>query len=230
MRYILAFLFGAGCGAGGTLLWLRKDVKKELESREMAQNCDEVPFTVGEGTDSGNEAKAAVGPENGLKHEDEVSVKAKKDEKIAYHKIVGQYKDATSTILQAAKDNPVSVRPRDEDLFAPSVAPIPEIQKPKASEEYADCVPISRADFKEENGNEKEQYVYFRGDRIMSTENGTIIPNPAVLVGTEWEKYIGQDAERTAFIRNPNLVTDYEIYVEDGLYEDEFGTAYLRED
>ena len=31
MKNVLIFLFGAGLGVGGTLLWLRKDIKKDLE-------------------------------------------------------------------------------------------------------------------------------------------------------------------------------------------------------
>ena len=211
MRYILAFLFGAGCGAGGMLLWLRKDIRKELDSRETPQNCDEVPFTMGEGTDSGNNAESHREAKNGLRSENEVSVNARKDEKIAYHKIITE-----------TKENPIPVKPREEDLFP---------KKSEPPEEFVDTVPISKEDFKDEdNGNEKERYVYFRGDHIMSTENGTIIANPATLVGTTWENYIGDYAPRTAYIRNPNLVTDYEIIVEDGLYEDEYGSEYLRED
>ena len=210
MRYILAFLFGAGCGAGGMLLWLRKDIRKELDSRETPQNCDEVPFTMGEGTDSGNNTESLREAKNGLRSENEISVNARKDEKIAYHKIVTE-----------TKENPIPVKPREEDLFP---------KKAEPPEEFVDAVPISKEDFKADDNNEKEHLVYFRGDHIMSTENGTIIANPAMLVGTTWENYIGDYAPRTAYMRNPNLVTDYEIMVEDGLYEDEYGSEYLRED
>ena len=192
------------------LLWLRKDIKKELDSRETPQNCDEVPFTMGEGTDSGNSTESHREAKNGLKSENEVSVNARKDEKIAYHKIVTE-----------TKENPIPVKPREEDLFP---------KKAEPPEEFVDAVPISKEDFKADDDNEKEHLVYFRGDRIMSTENGTIIANPATLVGTTWENYIGDYAPRTAYMRNPNLVTDYEIMVEDGLYEDEYGSEYLRED
>ena len=217
MKYILSFLFGAACGAGGMLLWLRKDIKKELESRETAEKCDEMPFTMGKGKDSGNEQKSLREAKNGLRSENEKAVNTRNDVKIAYHKIV-----------QDAKENAVPVMPRDDELF--TKAAVPDIPKPESPQEFVDVIPISKDDFKEDNGNEKEQYVYFRGDHIMASENGTIIPNPAMLVGTEWEKYIGDYAKNTAYVRNPNLVTDYEIIVDDGLYEDEYGSEYLRED
>ena len=90
---------------------------------------------------------------------------------------------------------------------------------------------IDEDDFMRNDANEKERLVYYRGDRIMATESGTIITNPAMLVGVTWENCVGNYADRTAFIRNSKLVTDYEIYVEDGLYTDEYGDENnLRED
>ena len=65
----------------------------------------------------------------------------------------------------------------------------------------------------------------------MCTENGTIYPNPADIVGAAWEQSVGKYAENTAFIRNKRNLTDYEIYVEDGLYTDEYGDENnFRED
>jgi hypothetical protein len=57
----------------------------------------------------------------------------------------------------------------------------------------------------------------------MCTENGTKIERPALLVGGEWENCVGNYANRTAFIHNGRLNMDYQIYVEDGFYADEFG-------
>jgi hypothetical protein len=93
------------------------------------------------------------------------------------------------------------------------------------------CFEIDEEDFLHNDANEKERYVYYRGDRIMATENGTIITNPAMFVGTMWENCVGNYANNTAFIRNSRLNTDFEIYVEDGLYSDEYGDELnLRED
>ena len=71
---------------------------------------------------------------------------------------------------------------------------------------------------------EKERLIYFKGDKVMATEDGTIIPKPFTLIGGEWENCVGNYADGTAFLRNSNLVTDYEVYVEEGMYEDEFGS------
>ena len=217
MKYILTFLFGGACGAGAMLLLFRKEIKKELESRETAENCDEMPFTMGEGNDSEKDTKSLREAKNGLRSENDAVMAVRKDTKIAYHKIV-----------QETKDNSIPVTPRDEDLF--KKADVPDVIKAEPPEEFVDAIPISKDEFKEDNGNEKEQYVYFRGDHIMATESGKIIPNPAMLIGPSWENYIGDYAKNTAYIRNPNLVTDYEILVDDGLYEDEYGSDYLRED
>ena len=83
-------------------------------------------------------------------------------------------------------------------------------------------VEIDDEEYLHNHDYEKEKLVYFRGDHIMCNENGTIYP-PYQLVGDDWENYVGNHAFNTAFIRNNRLLTDYEIYVEDGLYEDEYG-------
>jgi hypothetical protein len=82
---------------------------------------------------------------------------------------------------------------------------------------------INKDDYVNDKTYEKDLLVYYRGDRIVSTENGTVITNPAILIGTDWERLIGIYAPNTAFVRNNRLVTDYEIYVEEGSYTDEYG-------
>ena len=85
--------------------------------------------------------------------------------------------------------------------------------------------------FMHDHSNEKERLVYYRGDRVLCTENGTILSTPAEIVGVLWEQSVGKYADNTAFVRNKRLVTDYEIYVEDGLYTEEFGDENnFRED
>ena len=112
--------------------------------------------------------------------------------------------------------------------------PVPVMENGSGdSAESADggCFEIDIDDFMHDDSNEKVRLVYYRGDRIMATENGTILTNPAMFVGTTWENCVGNYADHTAFIRNARLVTDYEIYVEDGLYTDEYGDeSLLRED
>ena len=139
MKYILTFLFGGVCGAGAMLLLFRKEIKKELESRETAEKCDEMPFTMGEGNDSGNDTKSLREAKNGLRSENDAAIAARKDAKIAYHKIV-----------QETKENSIPVTPRDEDLF--KKADVPDVIKAEPPKEFVDAIPISKDEFKEDNG------------------------------------------------------------------------------
>lgn len=92
-------------------------------------------------------------------------------------------------------------------------------------------VEIDMDTFMHDKSFEKERLVYFQGDRVLCNENGTIFPNPAELVGVMWEQGVGRFADNTSFIRNKRLVTDYEIYVENGLYTEEYGDENIfRED
>ena len=192
MKNLLIFLFGAACGAGGTMLWLRKDIKKELKRIDSERKAaSDVPFIVGEQEPEKNER---------------TQVKAQ------YRQVVNQY-NVTAEPEDKMEENDIS---DVESSFSETDGGIFEI----------DC-----DTFMHDHSNEKVRLVYFREDRIMSEENGTVITNPAMLVGGQWESCVGNYADRTAFIRNPRLVTDYEIYVEDGLYEDEYGVEdNYRED
>lgn len=192
MKNLLIFLFGAACGAGGTMLWLRKDIKNELKRIDSERKAaSDVPFVVGEQEPENNE-RAKV--------------------KAQYRQVVNQY-NVTAEPEDKMEENDIS---DVEGSFSETDGGIFEI----------DC-----DTFMHDHSNEKVRLVYFRGDRIMSEENGTVITNPAMLVGGQWESCVGNYADRTAFIRNPRLVTDYEIYVEDGLYEDEYGVEdNYRED
>lgn len=90
---------------------------------------------------------------------------------------------------------------------------------------------IDMETFMYDKSNAKERLVYYQGDKVLCTENGTIYPNPAEMIGVMWQQCIGKYADNTAFIRNKRLVTDFEIYVEDGLYTDEYGDENnFRED
>lgn len=209
MKNLLIFLFGASVGAVGTLFYLRKGIKKQLETIENeAKNS---------GNSGGNgEKKEENSAENDAKEsnipfemkEDGMPNALKETTKVQYNKIV--------------EDN-YRGRP-----------PVPITENGSGDgAEGADggCFEIDIDDFMHDDSNEKVRLVYYRGDRIMATENGTILTNPAMFVGTTWENCVGNYADHTAFIRNARLVTDYEIYVEDGLYTDEYGDeSLLRED
>lgn len=185
MKNLLIFLFGAACGVGGTMLWLRKDIKKELNRIETEKKdvADE-PFVVKE-----NDAD-----------------EKRKQVKAQYHDVVNQYTVVKEEDVSDCEDKKEGFDP--DKGFSDTDGGIFEI----------DC-----DEFMHDHSNEKVRLVYFRGDKIMCEENGTKIVNPAMLVGGQWESCVGNYADRTAFIRNARGVTDYEIYVEDGLYSDEYG-------
>ena len=201
MKNLLIFLFGAACGAGGTMLWLRKDIKKELKRIDSERKAaSDVPFVVGE-----------LEPEKNKMYADDNKY-LRTQAKAQYHQVVNQY-NVTAEPEDKMEENDIS---DVESSFSETDGGIFEI----------DC-----DTFMHDHSNEKVRLVYFRGDHIMSEENGTVITSPAMLVGGQWESCVGNYADRTAFIRNPRLVTDYEIYVEDGLYEDEYGVEdNYRED
>lgn len=223
MKNILIFLFGAAVGAGGMLLWLRKDIKKELENvKTEAENAENVPFIMDENGTNENK-NSENDSENAAKSEQKtlenpvvgVEFSGYNGPKIPYH-----------TFFQDGSGLPVM--PRDSELFAQNGGSSNEDDDPEAGfvgidETDGGVYEIDKHEFSLNDSYEKERLVYFRGDRIMSTENGEIIANPFILVGGEWEKCVGNYADNTAFIRNSRLVEDYEIFVEDGLYSDEFG-------
>ena len=60
MKNLLIFLFGAACGVGGTLLWLRKDIKKELDNIRIDMREQEMPFSVSDSDAEKSEKKEAV--------------------------------------------------------------------------------------------------------------------------------------------------------------------------
>lgn len=202
MKNLLIFMFGAAFGSVGTLFYLRKGIKKQLEIIENNAKNEKKEANSGSDDDKKegkNESENASVPFE--MKEEGTPVALRESTKINYNRII--------------EDNysgkpPVPVMPR-EDSFSGD------------DETDGGCFEIDEEDFMRDDTTEKERLVYYRGDKIMATESGTIITNPAILVGTTWENCVGNYAERTAFIRNSKLVTDYEIYVEDGLYTDEYG-------
>ena len=210
MKNLLIFLFGAAVGTVGTLFYLRKGIKKQLEVIENnVKNAEKEAAECGSDNEKDGKKETSDNSVPFKMDEENVPMAMKENTKINYNRII--------------EDNyrgkpPVPIMPNDE-YFAGS------------DEADGGCFEIDEDDFMRNDENEKERLVYYRGDRIMATESGTIITNPAMLVGATWENCVGNYADRTAFIRNSKLVTDYEIYVEDGLYTDEYGDENnLRED
>ena len=207
MKNLMIFLFGAAFGSVGTLFYLRKDIKKKLE--EMNNQQETVQNEQKNDDENGSEKDTEESNIPFEMRDEMVSNALRETTKVNYNKILNDnYRGRP----------PVPVTNLESDFQG-------------MDETDGGCFEIDINDFMNDETNEKERLVYFKGDRIMATENGTIITNPAMYVGTMWENCVGNYADRTAFIRNARLVTDYEIYVEDGLYSDEYGDENnFRED
>lgn len=228
MKNTLIFLAGAAIGAASAIIWLRKDIKKRIAEIENSKQEEELPFEVSNSSD--NEAK---NEQNTDENADKVAISdpvdIKKQQKIEYNSIINEVKNADAKALDTQKmppfdvfqerKEPVPIMPRDdfmpnltEEEVEPSVIPRNEI-----------FFEVDRDDFDHDDEYEKKRLVYFSGDHVMCTEAGTIIDNPYLFVGNQWEQYVGHYAEKTAFVRNTRLREDYEIYVENGSYVDEYG-------
>ena len=195
MKNLIIFLFGAAVGAGGAIIWLRKDIQKQLSeirenstANESTKAAEDVPFSV-----------------NDIPRK----VTHKQQEPIQYNKIP-LAKDETMKISSVSDNNGEHVV-EDDPGFA-------------TDETDGGIYEIDMGEFKDNDRYTKDHLVYYRGDKVMATENGTVIKNPFPMIGGNWENCVGNYAERTAFIRNPKMLTDYEIYVEDCMYSDEFGS------
>ena len=239
MRYVLTFLAGALVGAGGTFLWLRKDIRERQEATEKAA---ELPFTMGDNETRENMEKSTrsdSGASEGHSEQgSEEHMATSAQTRVEYHKIMAQVKDdnpVTNDIRKVDLDRQtlqIPLRPRDDVPMEEDPSEVKRELLGYVPEDLNDAIfEIDMDDFMNDDDNEKQHLVFFQGDQIMATEEGSIITNPAILVGTEWNKYVGNYATKTAFVRNPRLVTDYEIYVEEGLYTDEYGPYDIeRED
>lgn len=194
MKELFIFLFGAGCGVGGTLLWLRKDIQKKLD--EIGNGSD-IPFEVSDVNTNKKEDSKERRP-----------VATSEATRVNYNNIISSNYSGT----------PVPVMPREDEEDND-----PEAGFVGSDETDGGIFEIDRESFDDDETFESKRLVYFEGDRVMSTESGTIITNPAMWVGSEWENCVGNYAKNTAFIRNSRLLTDYEIFVEEGLYTDEYG-------
>lgn len=215
MKNLLIFLFGAAVGAAGTFIYFRKDIKEELKNAEnmssdgsmKGENGEEEPFIVDENGQKTEKIVAAGSVIEGSRG----AIKAK----IPYNTLFQGSENTSGGIFSDPRESGIFSQTRDDED--------PEAGFIGNDETDGGVFEIDKEDFNADDGYEQERLVYYRGDRIMCTEDGTIVTNPFILVGGEWDKCVGNYADHTAFIRNSRLVTDYEIFVEDGLYSDEYG-------
>lgn len=237
MKYVFSFIFGAAVGAGVTLVVLHKEIKKQLA--EISKNS------------AAGSAEASQSPVNGSNSNDEPFTVSDNVEK----------KDAAESKFEASTEKPVAVQEqtyvRYENLIRDNYGG--EVQNPsknieniqKREEEDAGmgkAKEVAQEIFDDVNGNHwtaiddeefdnnpgfnKDKLVFYEADRVLATENGTVIENGYLLIGNDWEEEVGHYGFRTAYIRNNKSATDYEIYVEACAYADEWGTegAPLVED
>lgn len=230
MKNLLIFLFGALVGAGGTFIYLRKEIKQELND---IREANEVPFTVGEDDkNGGNGAESKAEVSNNDKNTDfnaadvaavtqREAEMARNEAKVAYNKII----DDISTGRKPAASVPVMPREESDDQMSIDN----EYEGHFADEDGATdgYFEIDLDEFRNDKSNEKENYVYYMGDHVMATENGTIITNPALLVGNNWESLVGKYKKDSAFIRNAKMCTDYEIVVDPDAYADRYSEGYI---
>lgn len=217
MKYILSFLFGVGCGVGGTLLWLRKDIKQELENaRQEASTGSELPFTVGNIITGSNQEKAVRSDSEGSERPSRNDIRQNAENRVEYNKMIDEI---NSGVKPSA---PILVHEREEAVDSDSEGS--EDDSITLLNDQPDIIrPIDIEEFKYEDKYEKVELVYFSTDRVMATENGCVYPNPAICVGSDWEQYVGRYANREAFIRNERQMTDYDISIEDCTFAEYFG-------
>ena len=160
MKNLLIFLFGAACGAGGTLLWLRKDIKKELEkAREEAEKAAELPFTMGDGTDKENEEKCSRSDSEGSEGHSEEPVAVRKETRTEYHKLISNIKGDEPSILQT----PVNAGAVIPEVYLAERKESDDTENDikLSSKSGAEFAEIDLSEFKENDEYEKERYVYF---------------------------------------------------------------------
>lgn len=241
MKNLLIFAAGVAIGAVGTLIWLRKDIKKTMEEQAKEQNSGgegdsdaDLPFTMGE-----NGEKSEKKDENADKVAVNSPVSTRDQQRIEYNKIIDEVKNGTGEVIKVPLSNsgsdykpqiaPVPILPRDESGVSDSVYDTPYADEENSDEEES-VVPrgevffeIDRDDYDNNPDYEKKVFVYYLGDHVMATEAGTKISNPAMFVGVQWDDYVGHYEENASFVRNTRLHEDYMIQVEYGTYADNYG-------
>lgn len=241
MKNLLIFAAGVAIGAVGTLIWLRKDIKKTMEEQAKEQNSNnagdsdaDLPFTMGE-----NSEKSEKKDENSDKVAVNAPVSTRDQQRIEYNKIIDEVKNGTGEVIKVPLSNsgsdykpqiaPVPILPRDESGGSDSVYDTSYADE-EGSDEEESVIPrgevffeIDRDDYDNNPDYEKKVFVYYLGDHVMATEAGTKISNPAMFVGVQWDDYIGHYEENASFVRNTRLHEDYMIQVEYGTYADEYG-------
>lgn len=194
MKNFIIFLGGCFVGACGTFVYLRKDIKKKLAEMNAAPES----FLDPPATKEEDVPFTVDDPEKVVHEVREVNVSTNKPNTSAvrYDKLVRDL-DSKGEGGNVVVENDIL----DRDRFEPVVD----------KNELNDTI------------YDRERYVFYQGDQVLSTEAGTIIEKPATVIGTEWDQYTGIIFDKTSLIRDKRRMAILEIYVEDGTYSDEYG-------
>lgn len=85
---------------------------------------------------------------------------------------------------------------------------------------------ITESDFMQRNEFDKVALVYWKGDGVLSTEDGeTLDDDLKNTVGTDYIELIDMDTDDPTYIRNEKTNTDYEVYTDLNSYYD----IYIKE-
>lgn len=239
MKCLFSFLLGVGCGVGGTVLFIHKELKKQMnelqdryEKEAKTQNASEsdgkapisndMPFVV---SDTTNEKNAAM-----LNSDGEKPIAIQKKTRTKYENLI---RDNYEGELQKPSPNLAEAQMRENGEEENDTDPVVETSRDVFYDPNAEhWEPIDDYEFNNNPGFDKDELVFFAGDRVLATMSGAVIENGYILIGNAWESEVGHYDDRTAYIRNNKSAVDYAIYVEDGCYRDEYGVegAPLVED
>lgn len=194
-KYVATFILGAVTGAGGILLWLRKDYNKKIEEEVALRE----------------KKSKELEKENKELKKDLEAEKNKADEKV-YNELrerLGYSGDAAEVMTRKP------VRTHSTASQGPSTSDIPRSEK---------IYGISDEDFLLTNKDfDKISLFYYTEDDVLALENGQVIEDVPYILGDKWKDEIGKHDPDAAFIRNENTGADYEINIEQMRYSDEYG-------
>lgn len=215
MRSIISFAAGCVVGSIVTLLCLHKEIKARMntiqaEAMEASLKKDKKTENDSKNSDE-DELPFTVGKDNEEITDNKIRTPSNtvNTSRVKYNALVRKTM-ASEDIEDSKPDDP-------QDAFFEELKGKPQFE------------PIhDMGDFNDPNFD-TETYVFFRGDGVFCTDEGTIVERPALLVGTEWMNWIGEVKPRTALVRDNKRIKSIDITVEDGLYSDEYGD-YIKED
>ena len=232
MKCFLSFIFGAACGAVGTLVYLRKEIRKELDKIQANSNAkapvspvngpnsNDMPFEVSEAVEEKNAVTVNSEAQKPIAVQDKTYVRY---DNLIRENYGGELQNPSKSVSELEK--------REEGKAG--VESVADGSGDILGNEFVSrWVAIDDLEFRDNPEYDKEELTFYAGDRVLATKNGTVIENAYLMIGKDWEAEVGHYDARTAYIRNLKTGNDYAIYVEACRYSDEYGVegAPLVED